>query len=488
MTITPDDVKQITDLEVEGQLVFEGFNNNMAWTDLYALLEETLGWGKDETEMEFKLVGGYDPNEPHKPKNPLKKLMLKNLRKKFKGTFKREKEGEVIDEITFKRTATSYLLYSLGTVFFPDNSGNRVNVHYLQLLKNLDNIKNYSWATATLAYLLDSLRKASRVGATEIAGNVAILMAWVYHHFPSLEPPTNWEPHDYVPTGKKFMFTGRQQRFKDNKLIRMREKIDAFTVEDFIFDPYVRIHNGVDARRFTETAGYNGPLYHPTCYVMTNPRRILRQIGHIQVRAIKENFKLSKEGSETKGPTIVLNYRPTPTVDAWNNRHEERYQLAVGEAIPCINTKEAAADYMTWYTYFGHPYVINNDLEAQQTILKAVAQMKEVHETKEKTGLFGLSWKKLYFISKERGQALANNMISCIRSNDVIKAPQQKILQEQIRNLHNPNMEEFYEGLVMEERGSKRSRNSLGGVISSRRQPSPGSEETNDEEEEGGGP
>ncbi|XP_026428728.1 uncharacterized protein LOC113324642 [Papaver somniferum] len=35
MTITPDDVKKIIDLEVEGQSVFEGFNNNMAWTDLY---------------------------------------------------------------------------------------------------------------------------------------------------------------------------------------------------------------------------------------------------------------------------------------------------------------------------------------------------------------------------------------------------------------------------------------------------------------------
>ncbi|KAI3849828.1 hypothetical protein MKW98_026742, partial [Papaver atlanticum] len=50
-------------------------------------------------------------------------------------------------------------------------------------------------------------------------------------------------------------------------------------------------------------------------YVMTNPRRTLRQIGHIQERVIKENFKLSKEGSETKGPTIVLNYCSTPTVD-----------------------------------------------------------------------------------------------------------------------------------------------------------------------------
>ncbi|KAI3858493.1 hypothetical protein MKX03_018790, partial [Papaver bracteatum] len=170
--------------------------------------------------------------------------------------------------------------------------------------------------------------------------------AWVYDHFLNLKPPTEWEKHDYGPTGKKFKFSGRKQRYKKEKLIPMREQINAFTIEYVIFDPYSRIQNGVDARRFTETAGYNGPLYHPTGYVMTNPRRTLCQVGHIQQRVIKENFTLSKKGSETKGPTIILNYRPTPTVDAWNNCHQARYQLAAGEARACNNTKESSDDYM----------------------------------------------------------------------------------------------------------------------------------------------
>ncbi|KAI3893671.1 hypothetical protein MKX03_032087, partial [Papaver bracteatum] len=84
---------------------------------------------------------------------------------------------------------------------------------------------------------------------------------------------------------------------------------------------------------------------------------------------------------------------------------------------------------------------------------------------------------------KERAQGLANSLTTCIRSNGVIKVPQQKILQEQIRNMHNPNMAEFYEGLVTEERVLKRSRNSLRGASSSHSQPSPSSEETNLEEE-----
>ncbi|KAI3857299.1 hypothetical protein MKX03_003141, partial [Papaver bracteatum] len=84
---------------------------------------------------------------------------------------------------------------------------------------------------------------------------------------------------------------------------------------------------------------------------------------------------------------------------------------------------------------------------------------------------------------KERAQVLANSLTTCIRSNGVIRAPQQKILQERIRNMHNPNIAELYEGLVTEERGFKRSRNSFGGASSSHSQPSPSSEETNLEEE-----
>ncbi|KAI3860227.1 hypothetical protein MKX03_022533, partial [Papaver bracteatum] len=82
-----------------------------------------------------------------------------------------------------------------------------------------------------------------------------------------------------------------------------------------------------------------------------------------------------------------------------------------------------------------------------------------------------------------RSQGLANSLTICIRSNGVIKAPQQKILQERIRNMHNPNMADLYEGLVTEKRGLKRSRNSLRGASSSHSQPSPSSEETNIEKE-----
>ncbi|KAI3837308.1 hypothetical protein MKX03_000708, partial [Papaver bracteatum] len=83
---------------------------------------------------------------------------------------------------------------------------------------------------------------------------------------------------------------------------------------------------------------------------------------------------------------------------------------------------------------------------------------------------------------KERAQGLANSLTTCIRSNGVIKAPQQNILQERIRNMYNPNLAELYEGLVTEERGLKGSRNSLGGASSSHSQPSPSNEETNLEE------
>ncbi|KAI3928703.1 hypothetical protein MKW98_024304 [Papaver atlanticum] len=74
-------------------------------------------------------------------------------------------------------------------------------------------------------------------------------------------------------------------------------------------------------------------------------------------------------------------------------------------------------------------------------------------------------------------------MTSCIRGNCVIRAPQQRTLQEKIRNMHDPTKTELYKGLVTEERGLKKSRNSLGGASTSHSQPSPRSKETNFEEE-----
>ncbi|KAI3834989.1 hypothetical protein MKX03_007282, partial [Papaver bracteatum] len=84
---------------------------------------------------------------------------------------------------------------------------------------------------------------------------------------------------------------------------------------------------------------------------------------------------------------------------------------------------------------------------------------------------------------KARGEQLENSMTSCILANGVINAPQQRTLQEQIRNMHDPTRKELYEGLVTEERGLKRGRKSIGGASTSHTQPSSSSEETPLEED-----
>ncbi|KAI3855769.1 hypothetical protein MKX03_033449, partial [Papaver bracteatum] len=86
-------------------------------------------------------------------------------------------------------------------------------------------------------------------------------------------------------------------------------------------------------------------------------------------------------------------------VSAWNNRHQARYQLVAGEATACNNTKEVVDGYIDWYYYFGHPHVINNDPEAQPLIRKAIEKRMAAEESKETKGLFGMTWKKLYFMT-----------------------------------------------------------------------------------------
>nr|QBG82263.1 putative serine/threonine-protein phosphatase 7 [Papaver somniferum] len=396
MTITPDGVKQILNLDIKGKAGSEGFDNNMRWTDLYSLVKDTLGWEQAETEKQFKWAGGDKPNETKEgPSIPVKKIFLKNLKDMFGGTLEAKVvRKEVIDKTRALRTATAYLLYSLGTIFFLDNSGNRVNAHYLQWLKDFQETRKYSWGTATLAYLLDSFRRASRVGATEVVGN-----AWVYDHFPNMSPSTSWEEDETGPTGKKFIFTGTQVKHEKEKIVALRLKVNSLTVEYVIFDPYIDLKKDqfgeeIDGRIFSSLESDNGPLFHPLGYVMANPRRVLHQYGYVQQKVTKESFKLCVNVSSTKSANVVLNYNPVPNVDVWNDRNNEQYQVHMRELIPALGTKDAEEGYLKWYYHFGNPHVINNEPEAAIHIQKA--QEKKKRET-EKKSAFDVDWKALYF-------------------------------------------------------------------------------------------
>ena len=82
---------------------------------------------------------------------------------------------EDADEEQVKCYARAYILMMMGGALFPDYSGGEVQVLYLPLLADLDAARNYSWESATLAYLYRNLCKASRKNKSEIGGPLLLL-------------------------------------------------------------------------------------------------------------------------------------------------------------------------------------------------------------------------------------------------------------------------------------------------------------------------
>ena len=69
----------------------------------------------------------------------------------------------------------AYIMYMIGDTLIPNKSGNRVHIMYLNLLRDLNNIKKYSWGSACLANLYKELCRAlSEVG--KVMGGCLILL------------------------------------------------------------------------------------------------------------------------------------------------------------------------------------------------------------------------------------------------------------------------------------------------------------------------
>ncbi|XP_026420408.1 protein MAIN-LIKE 2-like [Papaver somniferum] len=192
MAITPDDFHNITGLPLEGKCLREGYNPSMSYEALEALAQKCLGWDARKSQCEFRRsvrspkkgdeYNAYEANGAKK--KTVKKFKLVKLKEAFSET--KTKGKLVMDAETLRHHVTAYWLYMLGTVIFPDTSRNRVDAHYLQLLEDLDEMNNYSWATGVLAFVLEEMSKGSRIRCNQIGGYLTLVKVWIYDHFPKL--------------------------------------------------------------------------------------------------------------------------------------------------------------------------------------------------------------------------------------------------------------------------------------------------------------
>lgn len=182
ITVIPDDAKETQGLQLEGKAVFVDFDSNISWDELYTLAKDVLGWSREQAIDEFIYGNGETPGVPNKktslPPSKSRKILLTRLVNQFGDTLEkttRKKDPEVVDAVRARHIAGAFLLHFIGTVLFPDHSGNKVSACWLKFLKDIDLLHEYSWGTATVAYLHQSLAQASRAKATQIQGNVGLL-------------------------------------------------------------------------------------------------------------------------------------------------------------------------------------------------------------------------------------------------------------------------------------------------------------------------
>ncbi|XP_026419703.1 protein MAIN-LIKE 1-like [Papaver somniferum] len=169
MTITPNDAKFITGLSIEGKsMKHKEYAQELEWNKIYAFTKDVFQWDGERTKSEM-LVG----------KSKQRIFHLSKLGDNFMGTKKLRAEGKEVTPERIIATANAYVLYFLGAVIFPDISGARVSVNFIQLLQPFDKIHEYSWGTAILAHSLNELRKASRDQRNQIGGNMAFLQVSV---------------------------------------------------------------------------------------------------------------------------------------------------------------------------------------------------------------------------------------------------------------------------------------------------------------------
>ncbi|XP_026413456.1 uncharacterized protein LOC113309255 [Papaver somniferum] len=342
-----------------------------------------LGWDARKSQCEFicavkspKRGDEFNPKEANGTlKKKVKKFKLVKLKATFGGTKKMVEKGKlVMDRETLKHHVTAYWLYMLGTVIFPDTSGNKVDAHYLQLLEHLDDMNKYSWATGVLAFVLQEMSKGSRI---KCGGYLTLVQVWIYDHFPKLRLDSARDSYPYnQPTTGKWLFLDAQKKSKEERLTSLREKLDKLTVNDVVFHPDA-VPDDVsvdedDLNAFSIVTPYYGPIWHPNGYAIYNPRRMLRQLCCVQMDldVENENFTLQVQGTKNTEKYFEPNHEPTPVVAHWNAL--TNYHIPRGDLVPCEEDVNACEeDYMEFYEEISHPFVINNEQQAKADAAKA---------------------------------------------------------------------------------------------------------------------
>nr|XP_033511310.1 serine/threonine-protein phosphatase 7 long form homolog isoform X2 [Nicotiana tomentosiformis] len=103
------------------------------------------------------------------------------------------------DDLHIHRDTRLLLLLMFGGVLFPNTSGNLVSLRFLHHLQRLDDLPQYIWGAAVLAYLYRQICRAIMGTQHDGCAFLPLLQVWAWERFLQLQPPLPPLPLDVPP-------------------------------------------------------------------------------------------------------------------------------------------------------------------------------------------------------------------------------------------------------------------------------------------------
>ncbi|XP_070036333.1 serine/threonine-protein phosphatase 7 long form homolog [Nicotiana tomentosiformis] len=109
------------------------------------------------------------------------------------------------DDLHIHRYTRLLLLLMFGGVLFPNTSGNLVSLRFLNHLQRLDDLPQYSWGTAVLAYLYRQMCRTSMGTQHDVCGFLPLLQEQFLQLQPSLPPLPSDVPPQFLPLARRWV-------------------------------------------------------------------------------------------------------------------------------------------------------------------------------------------------------------------------------------------------------------------------------------------
>ncbi|KAL3529639.1 hypothetical protein ACH5RR_008961 [Cinchona calisaya] len=189
---------------------------------------------------------------------------------------------DVTDDMC-RQMARTYLLVLIGGILFSDNSGNKVPLLYLQLLRDLETVGRYSWGSAVLGTLYRSFCNATSPTARTICGPVLLVQLWTWERMPTLRP-IRLEPaqEHHGAYGSRWDVGFDLRNAPRHVLSVFRDQLHILRPNEFIWQPFsdelldMLPHYCTAGRDIWRAVTYLICWEIVECYL---PHRIMRQFG-----------------------------------------------------------------------------------------------------------------------------------------------------------------------------------------------------------------